>query len=109
MVTLFQPEFQNNLLGLGKLSVDFWQRMLLLSAHATESFGNRLYRLQSNCAGQALNGLLGEQREAADCGQAYLEEVRNSEQVALMTYEEMQVWLDSFAHQWQKLSGASAN
>ena len=43
----------------------------------------------------------------SECSDAYMEEVRNTEQVALLTYEEMWVWLDSFAEEWRKLADST--
>ena len=125
MVNVFRSEFQEGLLRLGELSVGFWNRTLLLSVTGTESCGLRLQRLQSQCRDKALSDFIsltnwkpGPESEVnggipeqfvTTCSDAYMEEVRNSEQVALITYEEMWVWLDSFADEWRKLANSTLN
>ena len=43
-------------------------------------------------------------RAASEYRDLYVEEFRNSEQVAWITYEEIQVWRESFVNQWEKLA-----
>ncbi len=118
MVNLFRPEFQQSLLRLGRLGMDFWFRTLMLSIYGAKGSGQRLYRLQNHCREKAMDGFLtmvnrGSGSEAGressqefilECREAYLEEARNSGQVALITCEEMEVWFDSFCKEWRKLA-----
>ena len=113
---------QQSLVRLGHLNVEIWYRTLLLSVSGLESFGQRLQRLQAQCEEKVLKSLLslpsqqsgsgdGDSPEEliAACTDAYIEEIRNCEQVALITRDEMEVWLDAYFNEWRKLSEATFN
>ena len=121
MITVVRSDFQEGLMRLGQLSVQFWQRTVLLSVTGTESCGMRFQRLQTHCRerawsdffrltkwkpGSRLTSDMPEDLMTA-CSDAYMEEVRNTEQVALITYEEMWVWLESFVEEWRNLANAT--
>ena len=114
MASICKPEFQRNLLDLGHLHVDFWQRLAVLSVRALEGF-----RRQQRLGLQALSpwqegtarGLLSldnTETAAQRYRDLYIEEMRNSEQVAWITYEEIKVWNDSFVDQWEKLAKSAS-
>ncbi len=123
MVNFFRPDFQQSLLRLGHLGMDFWFRTLMLSVYGAKGSGQRLYRLQNHCREKVLEGFVriidrrsapktsyeDSQEVILACREAYLEEARNSEQVALITYEEMEVWADSFYKEWRKLAESTLN
>ena len=117
MASVLTPDLQQSLLSLGQLNVDVWYRTLLLSVSGIESFGQRLQRLQNHCRSVVLEGFFqpstqecgsradGNPREViAACTDAYMEEVRNCEQVALITCEEMEVWLGAYVKEWRNLA-----
>ena len=123
MVNIFRNEFQEGMLRLGQLSVGFWHRTMLLSFTGTGSYGTRFQRFQSQCRDKALSDFISltkwkpgskvntnmPEEFVTASSDAYMEEVRNSEQVAWLTYEEMWVWLDSFVEEWQKLAKSTLN
>ncbi len=122
MFNTLRPEFQQSLLRLGQLSVEFWHRTLLLSVSGVESCGLRLHRLQNQCRGMALDDFVRltnwktgldvsdyPEQIISACREAYIEEMRNSEQVALITYDEMRVWHDSFLKEWGRLAHSTLN
>ncbi len=122
MVSVHRPDFQQSLVRLGLLNLDFWQRTLQLSLYGAGSFGQRLQRLQAQCGQKFLDGILrstgsgygpddgnGSEPAMRAFSDACMEEVRNSEQVALITVEELQVWFNSFCDEWRSLASSTSN
>jgi len=122
MFNILRPEFQQSLLRLGQLSVEFWHRTLLLSVSGAESCGLRFHRLQTQCRGQVFDDFVRltnrgsgldvsayPEQIISACSDAYMEEMRNSEQVASITYDEMRVWNDSFLKEWRRLAHSTLN
>ena len=122
MVSVLKPEFQQSLLRLGQLNLDFWHRTLHLSIYGAGSFGQRLQRLQAQCGQKFLDGIFrstgsgygpdgsnGSEPVMRAFSDACLEEVRNSEQIALITVEELQVWFNSFCEEWTSLARSTSN
>ncbi len=123
MASILEPEFQQSLLRLGQLNLDFWHRTLQLSIHGAGSFGKRLQRLQAQCGQKFLDGIFrstgygyygpddsnGSEPVMRAFSDACMEEVRNSEQVALITVEELQVWFNSFCEEWKSLARSTSN
>ena len=116
MVNADRPKLQQSLFKLGQLNLAFWHRSLRLYLSGAESFGQRLQRLQTQFAQEVLTSILGatDSENGADnndpgtvmraFSDACMEEMRNSEQVALLTFEELQVWFDSSREEWRLLA-----
>lgn len=111
MVGVLKPDFQENLVALGRLSMDFWSRMMLLTAKGVDGIAPRLQRVHDKCAPaarQLLSAPLAMSEQGVEllteCQGACLEEVRNTEQVAMINCEEMKSWGQSFADHWQRLA-----
>ncbi len=121
MVSTVRPEFQQSLLRLRQLNVAFWHRTLRMYVYGAESFGQRLQRLQTQFGREVLTSIScsTDSKNGADnndpgavmraFSDACMEEVRNSEQVALLTFEELQVWFDSFREEWRSLVSSTLN
>ena len=122
MVSVVMPEFQQSLLRLGRLNLEFWNRTLRLSVYGAESFGRRFHRLQTQFGQEFFNSILkwsdsGNGPDNDDDSEAvmrafsdaYMEEMLNSEQVALMTFEELQVWFGFFCEEWRSLASPTSN
>ncbi len=122
MISVVMPEFQQGLLRLGRLNLEFWHRTLRLSVYGAESFGRRLQRLQTQVGQELLNSISrstssengpdnNDDSEAVmrAFSDAYMEEMLNSEQVALITFEELQVWFSSFCEEWRSLASSTSN
>ena len=120
MFSKYQSEIFQNLFRLSQLNAGFFHRTMLLSASSAESFGQRFHRFQTECGEKIMDGFFrlaqnGPAQEnaeipekvALECSEAYMQEVRNSEQVALITYDEMRVWLDSFFKEWRRLANSA--
>ncbi len=121
MNTLSNPGFQQNLYDLNQVSVDFLKRMTQLTQAGVESAEKRTCRA-INCSESNLTNyqkLIDSKNlnEVSDLQQKWLLEYResymdalcNSQQVAVLTHDEIQYWILDLVDGWFRLANSVCN
>lgn len=120
MWSLYNRDYRNSLEQLSETSSAFFERMGQLMSANAQGLERRGLRVGATCGERAFRELfeiseshgLDELRQVhhrslGDCSDACMEEVRNAEQIALMTHEELVYWRRQFFQQWAELFQAS--
>ncbi|GEM_PF-6280173 len=101
---------------LGDTGGAFAARMIELASAGARGFERRSLRAGTVCGERALQQLLSisdprdlkqlrsaQRRCVSECSDACMEEVRNAEQIALLTHTELSWWRREFLQRWSEL------
>ena len=121
MNTLTNPELQRNLYDLNQVTIDFLKRMTQLTQAGLESVEKRTFRVV-NCGESNLTHYhkwmdSKNLNEVSDLQQQWLSEYRdaymdvlcNSQQVAVLTHDEIQYWILDLVDGWFRLADSVWN
>lgn len=105
---------------LNRLSIQFSQRLIQMTSASVQGFQQRLSRIDYQCNEKtaenflALSGKLelaeipiSQVKLVSECSDFYIEEIRNGQQIAQLTFDEMNFWADRFTQTWSLLLGYS--
>ena len=119
MTTSINPEIQRNLYELGQVTVDFLTRMTQLTNAGLQSTGNRVCQTGVQYGESTLKkwASLTESKSIKEVGDlqrkwllehqdAYMDTLCNSQQVALLTQDEIQYWGQRLVEGWLSLAGS---
>lgn len=119
MISSINPDIQRNLYELGEVTVNFLTRVTQLTNAGLQGAENRVYQAGTGYGASALKqwSSLAKNKNVQELGDlqkqwlverqdAYMDILCNSQQVALLTHDEMQYWIRRMVGGWLSLVGS---